>query len=206
MQILEGCDDARVELRSAGAEDLRDCLLERPGRLVRPGVGERVEDVGHRHDSSGQPDPLAAEPVRLPRPVPALVVAEGDLLAQPQHGEAAAGKDLRADGGVRLHERALGVAQPARLQKDRVGHAQLADVVQWRGVAKQLDELGGLAEPLGQQRGQAADALGVLVGLVVAVLGGEGQAPEVLQPRSLKIVRALGDQILESVPLAPVAR
>ena len=44
-------------------------------------------------------------------------------------------RDVGPEGGVRLDDRVLLLGQAARLLQDRVGHADLADVVQQRGLA-----------------------------------------------------------------------
>src|SRR6185436_15230461 len=50
----EGIDESGVELPSTLAIDLGDGLGNRPGRLVWTLLRQRVEDVGDRHNSSGQ--------------------------------------------------------------------------------------------------------------------------------------------------------
>jgi hypothetical protein len=98
---------------------------------------------------------------------------------------------------VLLEHRALVLAQGAGLEPHGVRDADLADVVQRRGVAQVLDGLGRQPELLGQQRGGAADALGVLVRVVVAVLGGHREALERLAARVLEVGGTGADPALE---------
>ena len=128
-----------------------DRLLERPRLLVRARVGEDVEDVGDGGDAArraGCASPVEA--ARVAGAVPALVVRAGDLLGEAEDRRAAAGEDAAADLGVLLEHLALVVGQRARLEPDGVRDADLADVVQRRGVAQVLDRVGGEAELAGR--------------------------------------------------------
>ena len=80
----------------------------------------------------------------------------------------------------------------------------LADVVQRRCVTDQVDLVLGHAERPREQRRGPADAPGVLAGLVVAILGGDGKALENLDSRVLEVLRPLPHLVLEAqVLLAP---
>ena len=77
----ERVDDLGIELPGALPFDFGDGLGDRPGRLVRPLLRQRIEHVGHRDDAADERDLVAdADDSRA---VPALVMAEGDLLGQP---------------------------------------------------------------------------------------------------------------------------
>ncbi len=130
-------------------------------------------------------------------------MAKRDFLAELKDRKAAAGEDRRTDHRVRLHLRPLVVGQTPGLEQDGVWHAELSDVVQRARVADALHEVRREADSLGQQHGQRADAVGVLVSVVVAVLGGEGEAPQVLEAGGLHVARALDQQALELVVLLP---
>src|ERR1019366_10123326 len=123
---------------------------------------ESVEDVGDRDEATNERDLIAREPVRIALAVAALVVGERNLLAELQHARARAGEDLGPDRRVRLHHLELVGRQLARLQEDRVRDADLADVVERRSAADQLDILRRKVERRGDQRSAATDALGVL--------------------------------------------
>ena len=80
---------------------------------VRPVVRDRVERVRDGEDPRAERDLLADEPVRIAAAVPALVVRADDLDAGPvQEGDAA--DHLRAEQGVRLHQRATRPRSAAR--------------------------------------------------------------------------------------------
>ena len=88
-------------------------------------------------------------------------------------GEVRGGHDLAAERGVALHLRVLVVGEPAGLVEDRVGHADLADVVQEPGEAHARDPLGAQVELGGDERAQLGDGLAVAAG--VGVLGVDGE-------------------------------
>ena len=186
---------------AAAALDLGDGLVDRPGRLVGALVGERVEDVGDGDDPADQRDPLPHDSARVAGAVPALVVVERDLLRHLQDGEGALAEDLGAHLGVLLHHLPLGGGQLARLEEDLVGDADLADVVQRRGAPEQRGLVLAEAEAAGDQRGGPANALGVLVGGVVAVLGGDGEPLERLEAGFLERLGPLPHGPLEDVTL-----
>jgi hypothetical protein len=91
------------------------------------------------------------------------------------------------------------VGQRAGLEPDGVRDADLADVVQRGGEAQVLDGVVREAELAGEQGGGAADALGVLLRVVVAVLGGEREALERLLAGVLEVGGAGADPALEVV-------
>ena len=89
--------------------------------------------------------------------------------------------------GVGLDDRALLGRERAGLEQDRVGDRDLADVVQRRGVAEPLAEVGVHADVFGQQRREAPDALDVRAGVLVAELDRHRQAPHGLGLRDLEL-------------------
>ena len=89
---------------------------------------------------------LSGQPGRVPVPVPPLVVIHGDRLRHLQYGRLAVGEDFCADQGVLLHHFELVGRQPAGFLQDRVGNADLADVVH-RG--RQPQKLGVVRRPTG---------------------------------------------------------
>ena len=174
--------DARKASRTCGSKWRPAWLVisaiasaDAPGRLVRPRMGERVEDVGDRHDAPDDRDRVAGQAGGVAAAVPLLVVGQRDLLGHLEQRERAAGEHLRADRGVGLHLVELLDGQLAPLAQDRVGDRDLADVVQRRGEADQLDLGGGQPQVLGDGDRQVADAARVLAGVVVAELGGRAR-------------------------------
>src|SRR3546814_3760532 len=76
--------------------------------------------------------------------VPAFVVGQGDFHLQLQHRAPGRRQHPVADLGVLAHHHGFLRGVAAGLVEDRVGGADLADVVQWRGMADAL--AGGRSE------------------------------------------------------------
>jgi hypothetical protein len=70
VEPLESSYYGRVELFSSLAAYLYDCIVNRPGLLIRTGVGEGVKDIGERHDSSAQRNAIAFKPEGCTNTVP----------------------------------------------------------------------------------------------------------------------------------------
>ena len=68
----------------------------------------------------------------------------------------------------------------------------------WRS---ERDLTGGQPEPEREPRCDVPDALGVLIGLVVAILGGDRQLSQRLRARVVELPRALGDQCSRALAL-----
>ena len=101
------------------------------GRLAVGAVGgHRLERVGGEDDPRLEGDGVAGEAVRVAAAVEALVV-----VAHPVRLERHVGglDDVEPEQRVALHHLVLVVGEPAGLVEDRVGHADLADVVQQAG-------------------------------------------------------------------------
>src|SRR5690348_16753388 len=99
----ERIDEVRVELPAALPVDLRDRVLHAPRVLVGTLLRQGVEHVRDRYDPAGKRDGVVRQ-AGVAAAVPALVMAEGDLLGDPQDREAAARENARADRRVRLDE------------------------------------------------------------------------------------------------------
>jgi hypothetical protein len=93
---------------------------------------------------------------------------------------------------LELHRREAGA-----LEQDRVGHADLADVVEHRGAAHPLRIDVRDVEPQRDALRQPADAPRVLARRVVAVVGGEGEAVQDVGARLLQLHRALAHAQLQ---------
>src|SRR6187431_2891360 len=91
---------------------------------------EGVVDVAHTENSGIERDERALRPVGIAGAVePLMVVADEvpDFVAEPEIDE-----DLVAPFGMQLDDSELLVGQGAGLLEDRVGHGQLADVMDER--------------------------------------------------------------------------
>ena len=109
-------------------------------------------------------------------PVPALVVAGGYLGGELQKRRTGASEDVAADFRMRLHLAIFGFRQTALLEKNRVGHRDLADVVH-RG--RQPDIVADMARQTQLDRDRfriGSNAQRVTGRFRVLVFGGERQA------------------------------
>ena len=129
-----------------------------------------------------------------------------DFAGKAQHGDMRIGQDLRADQGVGLDVFELVRGQLVRFVQDRVGDAELAEVMERGSLADELDPVHRPAEGPGDCRRRLAHAPDVLTGVVVAVLGSNRQAPEHLQPGGFQLRRALTDALFEDVVVAGQCR
>jgi hypothetical protein len=111
-----------------------------------------VEHIDHGHDAATEGDALAFEAVWVAGAVPAFVVGEGDLAAQLQDRDRTVGQDVAADQGVGFDVLEFLWRELGRFEQDDVGDADLADVVQRRGLAQPADLF------LGQPEGRAQQA------------------------------------------------
>ena len=161
-------------------------LLERPGLLVGPLGGQRVEDIGHRDDAPDQRNRLAAQALRIAAAVELLVMAVRDDRGHAQQRRGAVAQDLVADGGVLAHDGHLPVVEPAGLEQDVVGRADLADVVHRRGAVQHVEHRLGQTELARDQPRVQRHAHQMQAGLGIAVFG------RARQPQD-GVVLALGD-------------
>ncbi len=102
-------------------------------------------------------------------------------------------------GRVQLHRRELRRGVLAGLEEQLVRDADLADVVQPRGLADEDGLRRVDAELEGEQLARAPDPVGVLPRRVVAVLGREREAVEHLVLGVLELARALEHALVQEV-------
>ena len=100
-----------------------------------------------------------------------------------------------------LHDLALVGCERARLEKDAVWYADLADVVHRAGVEYQLAGLIAPADATREQGRSVAHAQDVLARFVVAKLRCAAQAAHDVQPRLSELQGALVHQLLEQTVL-----
>src|SRR3954468_3743191 len=96
----ERLHDVRIEMLSRLPSDLCCGLFGVPGVGVWPRMSQRVEVVGHDHDSPAHRDLVLEPALRITRSVPAFVMRNRDLLGQLQDRPARPRKDLGADQRV----------------------------------------------------------------------------------------------------------
>ena len=121
----------------------------------------------------------------------------GDLLGHAHDVRARARQQLGAHRRVAAHELAVLGRERAGLQQDRVGHADLAHVVQQARVAQRLGLGRGHPQRQPEALAHPADALEVHAGLLVARLGGVRKAMDDLELRLAQLDRALAHGLLE---------
>ncbi len=126
----ERVDNVGMELRAAAARQLRACELDALRLLVRAAAHDDFEGIRGSDDVRLDRDRVAGELLGVAGAIEALVVRGDD-----RH-EVAQGLDGREDGAadrrVRAHEHPLVGGERPGLIQDRVGHADLADVMEQR--------------------------------------------------------------------------
>ena len=196
----EEVEQLGVELRAAPVLHHLPSLVDREGGPVDAVGGERVEDVCDGGDAALDRDRVAGEAVGVAGAVDPLVVGERHQRGEVEQLDVGAGEDAVAHLGVRLHHEALVRGEPAGLEQDPVGDADLADVVH---RARDPDVLGALGvepgEP-GEQGAVEAHADDVLARLLVAELGRPREAADRLLAQAPQLDVGgleLGDRVAE---------
>ena len=180
----EHLDEPRIKCAAGLALKLLHGRLDPQGHSIGTVGGQRVEDVGDRDDARADGNPVPAEPVGVPAPVPALVMMPNDLgsLREEVEGRDDAGANLRMVApGLPLVGR-----QRPRLPDEDLRHANLADVVE---SARLTDEVSLVHAPPERQRRLArpgADPSGMPTRVPVPCLEGVGQAFEPEKARALE--------------------
>ena len=135
-------------------------------------AGHGLVGVAHGQDPGLERHVVARHAGGVAAPVGALVVGQHPLA---DVGQPRAAQDPGADLGVLLHGVVLGVGQRAGLLEDRVGHADLADVVQHAGHPDAVGVVAREAQLAGHHLAVAAHGLGVAGGALVAHVQRLGQ-------------------------------
>src|SRR5437763_10115382 len=125
--------------------ELLDGLINGDALAIWARARHRLERVSDRDDPRLERNLACAPALRVAGAVEALVVVEDpERLRRHLGGD----EDRVADVDVLGHRRLLVRLQRTRLLQDRVGDADLADVVQEAGHAQALQVLARYAEPL----------------------------------------------------------
>jgi hypothetical protein len=165
LKPAERADDLGVELRAGAVRQRADCLLVVERVAERARAGHRVVGVGDVDDARGERYLLAREPFGVARPVVVLVVVthgRGDLFHL-RHG----GEQTRAALRVEPDDGALLFGERGGLEKDGVGRAYLANVVEQRGQAELFELVDAQTHAPADGRRVAADAPRVAVDVAV---------------------------------------
>jgi hypothetical protein len=112
-------------------------MRPRAGSAIRTVARHRVERVGNREHARAERNLRLADPVRIPRPIPPLVVVPHDLEPLPVQQRNAA-QQLLPEHRVRLEQPALRRRQRALLQEDLVRDPDLPHVVEQEAVLDAL--------------------------------------------------------------------
>ena len=218
VEHLERGDDLRVELAAREPPDLFYGVRDGPGHLVGTGVGQRVEDVGHGDDTSAERDRVFGSVEGVAGSVPPLVMGEGDLFGELENLGAAAGEQRAPSVTcvcICLNSSVVSFPGLSRIVSET---AELPDVVEWRGFAESAPHVRRACRAASAIRAAVlSDSLGVLVGVVVAVLGCFGKPLERFESGSVEVgrsfshgtfehLRVIVHQLLESLALGDVAR
>ncbi len=107
-------------------------VVERRGRFVRARRRDRIEHVDDADDLGQQRNLLAAQPIGIAAAVEPLMVMAHDRPRALQRSKRAA--QAIADHRVLLHDLEFLRGERTALQQDRVGHADLADVVEHAAI------------------------------------------------------------------------
>ena len=100
-------------------------------------MDHRVKGIDESDDPGADRDRLPAQLVGIPESVPALVMVSNDRREDARAREGPA--DLLADLGMSSHLGAFGLGQRTRLGQDRLGDAEVADVVDERSEHDALE-------------------------------------------------------------------
>ena len=119
------------------APELCNGPLDRESRSVRPLRRERIEHVDNAHDLREQRDRVAPQSVRVAAAVKPFVVMADDRPYSPQEAQLAA--EPIADHCVLLHQLVFVRRERPRLQEDRIGDADLPEVVKKAAARERRD-------------------------------------------------------------------
>ena len=167
----ERVEHRRVELCPPPVDKHRHCLVEGKCRPVDAVGRERVEDIGHRGDPSLERNLLTAQPLRIARPVEALVMRQRNRGGEVEQVGAGTSEHPVADLCVPLDGGALIVVELARLQEHPVRNPDLADVMERARDPDALAERVVEPEVPGDPLARRAHPLDVPAGGTVALLG-----------------------------------
>ena len=141
--------------------------------------------------STGMSVPLSRS--GIPEPVPALVVVADRRHRVSERRDPR--DDLRAAGHVLAHDRGLRAVEPLGLREDRVGHPDLADVVEERRRREGAELSRGEAELASDRERDAANALRVARGIRIARLDRGVERLDRLEQRRLELARRLDEVV-----------
>jgi hypothetical protein len=155
-------------------------LFERVGSRARAAVGanrcDRVERIDDREDPRLERNARSREAGRIAAAVPALVVEEHPRQRLFRHSDRA--QHPRAGARMPPHLRPLDVVQRAGLDEHRLGHGELADVVEQRAETQAQKRPAIEPQPAGEAVGEHLDARRVTARERVACLDRAGEGSQ----------------------------
>src|SRR4029079_3945789 len=137
--VDEQLDERFVELGTGGVLELPERLVDRECLAIRPGRRHRRERVTDGADARDKRDVLPGEGMEIPTSVPSLM-----MMANAGTDEVDVRKvadDHVAERDMLLYNVVLITSQPAGLAKDRIGDADLANVVEQSGDSDRPDSV-----------------------------------------------------------------
>ena len=177
VNLVERIDHHRVELRPTRRDHHLQRDIGREGGAIDAVGRERVVHVCNCHDPALHRDRIGRKAARVSRPVPALVVRQGDGRGEIEQVGAGADEELVSEHGMPLDRLALRLRERARLQQDAIRNRHLADVVQRARDPQALAPGVVETEPLGDALAGETDALHV-TGRAVPKLRGGGESAQ----------------------------
>ena len=157
----------------------------REGGAVRSIARKSVEDVRGGRNPAGDGYLVAGELLRVPAPVPPLVMVQGNRCGQAHDLGVRIAQDPIADLCVGLHPLKLVPCQTPGLEKNAVRNADLADVVKFASEAQALAVFLWKSQLEGNQLAIAAHPLHVRASRVVAELRQADETPKAVALKNL---------------------
>src|SRR5438552_1454069 len=182
---LPGGPHRRIEPRWPRATDRR--IGPRPP--TRCSWPTNSSSVGDGEDPREERDVLAREAIEVPGPVPPLVMVAD---AAPHEVDARqVADDHVAERDVLLDDRVLIGGQRRRLAQDRVGDADLADVVHQARHPEGPPQVRLEADPVGDEQCVPGDVLGMALRVAILRVHGDDEALEDVEARLLVRIEAI---------------
>src|SRR4030095_6105186 len=100
--------------------DLCKSLIVRPGLLIGPFMGERVEDICDRYNAACDRNRFSGQS-KITISIPMFMMSERNFLSHLQQREAATGEDFGAQRRVSFHMLKLFRCELARLEQNGIG-------------------------------------------------------------------------------------
>ncbi len=196
--LAEGLHHGGVELLAGAGDDLPRRLGEALRVVVELRRRHRLEGVDQRHHAPRPRDRVALQALRVAGAVPAFVVRQGEDARELEERIVVLADDLGAEFRVPADVVPVRLRELAAALQDLRGDAELADVVQWRGLEHHVADLRLRSRGFGDDPGvlgKPHDA--VPDGGALVVFHRAAQPADQLQAGVLELPGALAHQRLQ---------